>query len=142
MQPSIAGRPARSVRDDRGSSVAEFVMMSVLLLVLLFGALQVAVYVYVRNVVQASAADGARFAASSGAGIAAGGARASSLVRDGLSGSAARRIACDARLDRDATSGLAIVAVRCHGRLRPVLLPVGLAVTIDVTGSSLQERPR
>ena len=51
-------------------------MMSVLLLMLLFGVLQVAVYFYARNVAAASAADAARYAAAEGIDPAAGAARA------------------------------------------------------------------
>lgn len=138
--PRILVVRARRLCGDRGAGVAEFVMMAVLLLLLLFGALQVAVYVYVRNVVQASAADGARLAASSGADIAGGGARASELIGAGLSRTAARRIACRGSRSRDTASGLATIAVRCRGRLSPVLLPLGVGLTIDVTGLSLQEQ--
>ncbi|HEV7192713.1 MAG TPA: TadE/TadG family type IV pilus assembly protein [Jatrophihabitantaceae bacterium] len=127
-------------RDDRGASAVEFVMMSVLLVMLLFAVLQVAVYVYVRNVVAASAADGARFAASSGADIASGGEHASGGIRAGLSQAAAARIACVSRRSLDSDSGLATVAVRCRGRLRPILLPVGLRFRVDVTASALQEQ--
>ena len=50
---------------DRGAAIAEFVMISVLLIFLLFAVLQVAILLYVRTIVAASAADGARYAASS-----------------------------------------------------------------------------
>jgi Flp pilus assembly protein TadG len=65
---------------DRGAAVAEFAMISVLLVFLLFSVLQVAVYCYVRNVVAASPADGARFAAAASVDYVRGGFRASDLV--------------------------------------------------------------
>jgi Flp pilus assembly protein TadG len=126
-------------RIDRGASVVEFVMMCGLLVVLLFGVLQVAVYVYVRNVVAASAADGARFAAAAGADLPSGGQRAAGLIDAALSRSTAHRLSCVSTRSVDAPSGLATVAVRCRGRLRPVLLSVGLPIAIDVTSSALQE---
>ena len=52
-------------RDD-GAAVVEFVLVSVLLVLLLFGVLQVGVYFYARNIVAASAADAARYAAAAG----------------------------------------------------------------------------
>ena len=59
--PPLAG----SRRDgERGGAVVEFVFVSVLVVVLLLAVLQVAVYVHVRNVVTASAQEGARFAAN------------------------------------------------------------------------------
>lgn len=125
---------------DRGSGVAEFVMMAALLLFLLFGALQVAVYVYMRNIVQASAADGARFGASAGTDPEAGGPRATSLINAGLSRTAARRILCHGSRSRDELSGLATVSVRCRGHLPSLLLPLGTSMLIDVSGSSLQEK--
>lgn len=130
----------RRVRGDRGASVAEFAMIAVLLLFLLFAALQVAVYVYVRNVVQASAADGARFGASAGTDPGNGGSRAATLIGAALSPSAAHRIACEGHRSRDEASGLATVAVRCRGHLPAVLVPLGPLIAIDVSGSSLQEQ--
>ena len=49
---------------ERGSAVVDFVLVSVLILALLLAVLQVAVYVHVRNVVAASAQEGARYAAN------------------------------------------------------------------------------
>jgi len=57
---------------------------------LLFSVLQVAVYCYVRNVVAASPADGARLAAAAGVDYARGGFRASDLVGKGPAEDVAR----------------------------------------------------
>jgi len=75
---------------DRGATVAEFAMISVLLVFLLFSVLQVAVFCYVRNVVAASPVDGARFAAAAGVDYARGGFRASDLVGKGPAEDVAR----------------------------------------------------
>jgi Flp pilus assembly protein TadG len=125
---------------DRGASVVEFAMIVGLLVFVLFAVLQVAVYAYASNVVAASAADGARFAASAGADLAAGGERASTLIRAGLSASAARQVSCRGERSVDAPSGLATVTVRCVGRLRPIVVPLGVRLTIDVSSSVLQEQ--
>lgn len=126
-------------RDERGSSVVEFVLITTLLLLLLFGVLQVGVYLYVRNVVAAAAADGARFAASAGSAPSAGGQRADELLRAALH-SGGSSIRCDATLARDTASGLDVVTVRCAGRVRSVFAPIGAWLSIDVTGSSLREQ--
>ena len=82
---SLAAPPARDGRTTRqfdgGAAVIEFVMMSVLLVFLLFAVLQVAVYFYARNIVAASAADAARYAANAGVDPASGGPRADALIR-------------------------------------------------------------
>ena len=48
---------------ERGSAVVDFVLVSVLILTLLMAVLQVAVYAHLRNVLVASAQEGARYAA-------------------------------------------------------------------------------
>jgi Flp pilus assembly protein TadG len=126
-------------RDDGGAAVVEFVMISVLLILLLFCALQVGVYFYARNIVSASAADAARFAASYGVSPTAGGPRAEQLIADGLGADAASDIRCAGSTGVDARSGLAVVRVRCHGKVRAFLAPIDVPLTIDFTASALQE---
>ncbi len=124
---------------DSGAAVAEFAMISVLLVFLLFAVLQVAVYSYVRNVVAASAADGARFAAAAGVDYARGGLRASDLVGQGLTDGVARDVPCVGRPGADPASGLPLAVVQCAGRIRSVFLPIGALLRIDVTSSALKE---
>lgn len=128
--------------DDAGAAVVDFVMMSVLLLLLLFGVLQVAVYFYARNVVSASAADAARYAAAQGVAPAEGGTRATQLVRAGLDDADAAAIRCSGRPGRDGASGLPVTVVHCTGRLRVLFSPLGSPLTIDVTSSVLREGSR
>lgn len=115
--------------------------MSVLLVFLLFAVLQVAVYFYARNIVAASAADAARYAANAGVDPAAGGVRADELIRHGIGTGEGRRIACRGTTTTDPASGLAVATVRCRGRLKLTFLPVDLPLWIDVTTSSLKEGP-
>ena len=124
---------------DGGAAVAEFAMISVLLVFVLFAVLQVAVYSYVRNVVAASAADGARFAAAAGVDYARGGLRASDLVGQGLTDGVARDVPCVGRPGADPASGLPLAIVQCAGRIRSVFLPIGALLRIDVTSSVLKE---
>jgi Flp pilus assembly protein TadG len=141
MSPrSQAGATAAPVTDDSGAAVVDFVMMSVLLIFLLFGVLQVAVYFYARNVAAASAADAARYASTEGVEPSAGAARAADLLRQGLDDRDADSIHCTSVAGRDAASGLAVTTVHCRGRVRLFFTPLGLPLTVDVTSSSLREK--
>ena len=127
-------------RDDAGAAVVDFVLMSLLLVLLLLGVLQTAVYFYARNIVAASAADAARYAAAVGVDPAAGGSRAEDLIRSGLAGDAVASIHCTGAAGVDRASGLATTSVHCTGQLRLVFLPLHLPLTIDVTSSALKEK--
>lgn len=127
----------RRGRDD-GAAVVEFVLISVLLVALLFGVLQVAVYFYARNIVAASAADAARYASAAGAASSSGGPRAQQLIADAL-GSAAQDISCTSGPDIDARSHLPVTTVRCRGSVKALFAPVHLPLRIDTTSSALKE---
>jgi Flp pilus assembly protein TadG len=59
----INRRRTLAVEDsDRGSSVAEFAMVSVLLVLLFFSIVQVCLWIYTRNLLTAAAGDVARYA--------------------------------------------------------------------------------
>jgi Flp pilus assembly protein TadG len=131
---------ARTRTAERGAAAVEFVMMSVLLLFLLLGVLQVAVYFYARNVVASSAADAARYAASVGVPGDAGAARARELIGDGLDAADARDITCTSLIGRDARSGLPTVRVTCRGRVRLLFSPLRLPLTVDVSSTVLKEQ--
>jgi Flp pilus assembly protein TadG len=79
----MPARPSRLSGDD-GSSIAEFAMISILLVFLLFAVLQVAALFYVRSVAAAAASDGARYAANADIDPSAGGSRASAAIGQGL----------------------------------------------------------
>ena len=127
--------------NDAGVAVVEFVMISALLVFLLFGVLQVAAVLYVRSVVAASAADGARYAAAAGVGPAAGGARANQLIAQALSPSLSRGIPCTGTTVVDPASGLRVDSVVCTGHIRSIFVPVGVFVDIHVRSRSLDETP-
>jgi Flp pilus assembly protein TadG len=127
---------------DRGSSVVEFVLLTVLLVVLLFAVLQVAVWFYARSIVASAAADGAHYAATADAAADGGGAgeqRARRLITDGLNARVARDIACTGTTGMDASTGLPVAVVRCRGRPHMLLLPFDLPLGIDVHSSVLVE---
>jgi Flp pilus assembly protein TadG len=124
---------------DGGAAVVEFVLISVLLVLLLFGVLQVGVFFYARNIVAASAADAARYAASAGASPSAGAARAEQLISDGLGGGQAGAIRCTGGTTTDPDSGLPVTTVHCSGRIRALLAPIDLPLRMDTTSSALTE---
>jgi Flp pilus assembly protein TadG len=126
---------------DRGAAIAEFVMISVLLVFTLFAVLQVAVLLYVRTIVAASASDGARYAASSNVAATAGADRATTEVSKSLSGAVARSVPCAGSVSADAASGLQTTVVHCAGTIKSIFLPLASFVRIDVTARSLTEPP-
>ncbi len=126
-------------REDGGAAVVEFVMISVLLVFLLFGVLQVAAMFYVRNVVAASAADAARYAAAADVAVDQGGPRADALVQQGLSPAVSSHVRCVSSRATDAPSGLAVVRVHCSGRIASLFLPIGAFVSLSATAEALKE---
>lgn len=66
--------------DERGSSTVEFVLVGTLLTVLTLGVLQLALAVYVRNVVHDAAVEGAYFGALADTDVSAGAARTAQLI--------------------------------------------------------------
>jgi len=123
---------------DGGAAVVEFVMIAVLLIFLLFGVLQVAVYFYVRNIVQSSAAAGARYAANQGVDYAQGAERANVLMRQGASASVSRGLPCRGYA-ASGPAGLPLAVVHCGGHIKSIFLPLGRMLTIDVTARALKE---
>ena len=59
----LVARLRVQLRDDRGSAVAEFVMVGALLTVLTLSVLQLGLALHIRNTVQDAAAEGARYGA-------------------------------------------------------------------------------
>jgi Flp pilus assembly protein TadG len=115
------------------------VFVSVLLVLLLFAVLQVGVYFYARNIVAASAADAARYAATVGAETSDGSARAQELIAGGLGTAQAHAITCTATDATDAASGLPVTTVRCVGHVRALLVSVELPLHVDIASSALKE---
>ena len=115
-------------------------LLTVALLFLLFGVLQVGVYVYARNVISAAAADGARNGAALDADPADGARRAEDLISRGLTGRIAKDVPCEGLGSYDAESRLPVTTVRCHGHLGLLFLPLSMPLGIDIHASALQER--
>src|SRR3954454_8241111 len=101
-------------RSEDGAAVVDFVLVSVLLVSLFLLVFQVGVVLHVRNVLVASAAEGARFGANADRSPEEGAARAQQVTREALGGSVAGRMTCTpvagAELD-----GQPLVDIRCSG---------------------------
>lgn len=114
-------------------------MISVLLVLLLFAVVQVGVFFYARNIIEASAADAARYAAAAGTPVSAGGPRAEQLIAESLGAAQAREVRCTGSTGRDAATGLPLAVVHCVGRVRAVVAPVDIPLRVDFTSSALKE---
>ncbi|TFV68183.1 UNVERIFIED_ORG: pilus assembly protein [Bacillus sp. AZ43] len=123
---------------ERGSAVVEFVLVSLLILTLLLAVLQVAVYVHVRNVVTASAQDGARYAANADVDSAAGAGRTVEVVARATSERTAEGLRCTSSEEADGT-GLTLVVVRCSGAVPSLLSALGNLLPLEVTGRAVKE---
>lgn len=138
----MTGRAAaRRLKGDQGSAIAEFALMTVLLVFLLFAVLQVAALFFVRSVVSSAASDGARLGSTVGSSPDEGARRASELISSGLSASMASHLPCSGSVTVDGPTGLAMARVRCAGTIRSVFVPIGALVHVDVTAGSLREQP-
>jgi Flp pilus assembly protein TadG len=118
--------------------VVEFVLVAVPLLFLLLAVLQVAVYLHLRNVVVASAAEGARYGANADRLSAEGGPFAEQVLGRGVSRQAAAGIRCTAGEDSGA-GGTVLVTVRCQGSTPSLLAVLGRWLPVDVTARAIKE---
>ncbi|MCW2741864.1 MAG: uncharacterized protein JWR45_2286 [Blastococcus sp.] len=123
---------------ERGSAVVDFVLVSILIVMLLLAVLQVAIYVHVRNVVTASAQAGARYAANADVDSAAGAARTLEIVGDATSSQTANGLTCTSAEEVDET-GLTLVVVDCSGSMPALLSSLGNLLPLEVTGRAVKE---
>jgi Flp pilus assembly protein TadG len=142
---SVAGEQAGSASSgvagsDAGSAVVEFSLVSVLLMMLLLAVLQVAVYLYVRNIAAASAAEGARYAANANVSADAGAARAGELIARGAGERTATDLRCVGQ-EEDGPGGVRVSAVRCSGALPVFFAPLGRVLPLTVSAHSVEEQP-
>ena len=115
-------------------------MVSVLVVALLMAVLQVAVYVHLRNVIVASAQEGARYAANADVPAEAGAGRTLEVVGRATSTRTAAGLACTSQQEVD-DSGLALVVVRCTGAVPSLFAPLGDLLPLDATGRAVAEGP-
>ena len=134
----MARRPVPGDDGERGSAVVDFVLVSLLIVALLLAVLQVAVYAHVRNVVTASAQEGARFAANADVDSSLGAARTVEVVARATNQRTAEGLACTSQEETDPT-GLTLVVVRCSGSVPSLLSALGDLLPLEVTGRAVKE---
>ena len=121
---------------ERGNSTVEFVLVSVLVVALFLLVLQVAFTLHTRNLLVASAQEGARYGANADRGAADAAARTEQVVADALSPTVAGRMSY--RADEVAVDGRTAMRVTVSGPLPVVVLPAG-PLRITVRGHALEE---
>ena len=121
---------------DRGSSTVEFTLVSVLLVGLFLMVLQLGFVLHTRNVLVASAQEGARYGANADRGAADARARTRDVVAAALSPTVAGRMSYDA--EQVLRGGVAMVEVTVRGPLPLVFLPAG-PLSLTVQGHALEE---
>jgi Flp pilus assembly protein TadG len=114
------------------------VLVSVLVMALLLAVLQVAVYVHVRNVVTASAQEGARYAAAADVPSDAGAGRTVEMVARATSVRTAEGLACTSGEEADPT-GATLVVVQCAGAVPSLLAALGSVLPLHATGRAIKE---
>lgn len=119
-------RPALPA-DERGSSPVEFVLVGALLTALVLGVLQLALAMYVRNVVHDAAVEGAQYAALADTTLSEGAERTRAVI-DRAVGAAYSQ---DVSVDQDRSLGHESVVVRVRTSL-PVLGLVGVPYGMEV----------
>jgi len=120
--------------DDDGTAIAEFVMVGAFVLIPLFLAiLQLALVLYSRNIVVASAAVGARKGASADSTAALGASAACDSIRTALP--KAPGLTCTGA---DVAGPVGLVEVRVRGPVPMFFLPFG-EISLDITGHAVKE---
>ena len=122
------------LREDRGSAVVEFALVTLLLLLVALAVLQVILALHVRSTLTAAAAEGARAGALAGAGLAVAESRTRDVLGDALGGDAAQ----DVVASRTRLEGVEVVRVLVTARL-PLLGTLG-PTALTVEGHAIAER--
>lgn len=128
---------SRRRRDQRGSALVDFTLVSVVLLPIVVGLIQVALVLHVRATLAAAASEGARLAATADRGPADGVARTRSQIDDALAGSFAK----DVDVRRVLVDGAPGIEITVHAKV-PALGIGGPAVEFSVSGRAVEEDPR
>ncbi len=120
--------------DDRGSAVVEFALVAVLLTALFLALVQLGLDLHIRNVLVASAAEGARYGANADRTPSDGAERTRAIVRTALDD----RFAADVRADVETVEGAPVVVVTVRAPL-PLVALLGPAHSLVARGHALQE---
>lgn len=121
---------------ERGAAVVDFVLVTVILVPLVLGVLQLALVLHVRNTLTAAASEAARQAAVADAGPGAG----IRYARDHVQGALTGRFATDIQQLAAQFDGAPAVEVRIRAEV-PTMGLWGPDVEISVSGHAVRERP-
>ena len=132
-------RPAAEPRDEAGSAVVDFVLVSALLLVVFLVVAQAGVVLHTRNVLVAAAAEGARYGANADRSPEQGVERTREVVSDALSPDRAASFGVTSAATWT-SEGLPTLQIEVSGPLPVVFLPVG-PLRLTVRGHALEEGP-
>jgi Flp pilus assembly protein TadG len=127
--------PVARRRDEAGSAVVDFVLVSMLVSVLFIAVFQVGLALYIRNTLISCASEGARFGARADAEPAQGATRTRELITSSLSSRFAQDVTAEV-VDAD---DVQVVSVRVRAPL-PVLGPFGPDSGFDLVGRAFLER--
>jgi Flp pilus assembly protein TadG len=122
-------------RDERGSAVVDFVLVSLVLVPLVLGVMQVALVMFVHNTLASAASEGARFGATIDRTPGDGADRTRQQIR----GAVADRFAQDVTARDTSVDGVAGVVVHVHAVV-PALGLWGPGVSVDVDGHAVKEQ--
>jgi Flp pilus assembly protein TadG len=125
---------SRRSRADRGAAVVDFVLVSLVLVPLVLGLVQVALVLHVRNTLTAAATEGARHAATVDRQPQDGVAR----TRAQIAGAIADRFAGEIAAGDVVVAGVPTVEVRVRATVPPLGL-WGPGVELEVTGHAVRE---
>jgi Flp pilus assembly protein TadG len=125
-----------SHRTEDGSAIAEFVMVTALLLVVALAVFQLGLALYVRNTLISAASEGARYGARADASPSDGIARTSALITSSISASFAENVSAAARTT---AGGVRVVEVTVSAPL-PVIGPLGPSGVLTVSGRAFSEQ--
>ncbi len=129
--------PPRTGAREGGSSTVEFTLVSVLVVSLFLLVLQLGFVLHTRNVLVASAQEGARYGANADRDPIDARERTREVVATALSASVADRMEYDAA--EVLTDGVLTVEVTVRGPLPLIFLPAG-PLALTVRGHALEER--
>ena len=122
-------------RAEHGAAVADFVLVSVLVLVLFLAVVQLGLALFTRNVLISCASEGARYGARADAAPGQGVARARELIATSLSPAYARQVTARERV----VGGVRVVEVTVVAPL-PVVGLLGPSRSLEVSGRAFLER--
>jgi Flp pilus assembly protein TadG len=119
---------------DEGTAVVEFVLVSILVVVLLLAVVQVGMALHIRNTLISAASEGARFAAAADQSPESGAEHTRELIRQSLPDSYAERVTSGYQV----VSGVDTIVVTIEADL-PVFGWLGPANALQVEGHAMEE---